>query len=321
MKTINLITKPIEKEFSQFNSYFHSKFASDNKILNLIIYYIVNNKGKQIRPILVFLSSKLFGEINNKTFEAATLIEMLHTATLVHDDIVDESYERRGTFSVNALWKSKKAVLIGDYILSRGMITALENKNYDLLHFISEAVGKMSIGELKQVSITRINTINLNDYIEVISNKTACLFSACLLCGGFSNQLDISWKDKLEEFGLRMGLIFQIKDDINDYKIDKISGKPKGNDIKDLKFTLPLILTMNKLNIKTKIELNKYLFNKYQRVDFKIINNFISENNGFDMCYQYINTEKNKLKEISQSFPKNEILDSIFMLIDYIIEN
>ncbi len=320
MNKLNLIKHPVSDELFQFESYFRSRVKTNVPFLNIAINYIIRTKGKQVRPLLTFLTAKLFGYVTKKTFEAATMIELLHTATLVHDDIVDESFERRGRFSVNALWKSKKAVLIGDYILSKGMLTALEFKNYELLHTISEAVAQMSEGELLQAQTARESEINMEHYLEVINKKTATLFAACTKCGAQSVISDPVAIENMKQLGENLGMAFQIKDDLFDYQGSSLIGKPRGNDFKDMKFTLPIIYSMQSVNISNKSAFIKYLNKQYKFVDNENIISFITQTGGFEKTIQTMNDFKLKaitcLEQVSDSEAKKSLID----LIDYVIE-
>lgn len=238
------IKAPINKELEIFEKKFRLSMKSKVPLLDTIMTYIVKRKGKQLRPMFVLLTSKIFGEINERTYRGAALVELLHTATLVHDDVVDESYERRGWFSINALWKNKIAVLVGDYLLSRGLLLALRNRDYDMLDIISDAVEQMSEGELLQIEKARRLDITEDIYYDIISKKTASLIASCCGIGTASTCADQSVTEKMRAFGLKVGIAFQIKDDLFDYGSADI-GKPTGIDIKEKKMTLPLIYSLN----------------------------------------------------------------------------
>ena len=238
------IKEPINSELREFEKRFKDSMKSSVPLLDKIMYYIVQKKGKQVRPILVFLCAKLCGEIRDSTYVAASLIELLHTATLVHDDVVDESYERRGFFSVNALWKNKIAVLVGDFLLSKGMNIALETGNYGHLHIVSKAINQMAEGELLQIEKARKLDIDEKVYFEIIRQKTATLIAAACSSSASSATDDPEIKDTMWKFGELVGIAFQIKDDLFDYGEDYI-GKPTGIDIKEKKMTLPLIYALN----------------------------------------------------------------------------
>ena len=241
MNTLDAIKKTIEPELKQFNVFLEDSLKSSTPLLNKILKYVLKQKGKQIRPLFVLLSAKCHGEINENTYRAAAFIELLHTATLIHDDVVDNSDKRRGMFSLNALWKNKIAVLIGDYLLSKGMLLALENKDYQMLDTISETVKAMSEGEIYQMEKARRMDITEEDYYDIIRRKTASLISSCCVVGALSVNATESQVEKMKNFGISAGIAFQIKDDIFDYQINNKTGKPAGNDIQEHKMTLPLI--------------------------------------------------------------------------------
>lgn len=234
----------LEQELKIFRKYFEKDFKSNIPLLNIILNYIIKAKGKQMRPKFVLTAADMFGTINDATYSAASLIELLHTATLVHDDVVDDAYQRRSMFSINALWKNKIAVLAGDYLLSKGMINALEGNHFELLKTVSTAVKLMSEGELLQIEKARKLDINETVYYEIIKNKTASLLAAACASGAYSVTNDLDIKNKMWQFGEHVGMSFQIKDDLLDYGVDNI-GKPLGIDIKEKKMTLPIIYTLN----------------------------------------------------------------------------
>src|SRR3954465_7732718 len=238
------IKKPIARELEEFEVRFRESMKSNAPLLDRITHYIVTRKGKQMRPMFVFLSAKLCGELNEATYVAASLVEILHTATLVHDDVVDNSYQRRGFFSINALWKNKIAVLVGDYLLSKGLLLSIDNGDFKLLKIVSEAVKQMSEGELLQIEKVRRMDISEAVYYEVIRQKTASLIASCCACGAASSGADEDTIEKMRLFGEKIGIAFQIKDDMFDFGTDDV-GKPLGIDIKEKKVTLPLIFALN----------------------------------------------------------------------------
>lgn len=244
----------IKDELLAFEKKFEASVQSNTPLLDRIMKYIIKRKGKQVRPMFVFLCAKLHGEVNDSTYRAASLVELLHTATLVHDDVVDESMERRGFFSLNAIWKNKIAVLVGDYLLSKGLLLSTSNNDFDHLHILSEAVKQMSEGELLQIEKSR--NLNLSEaiYFEIVKNKTASLLSSACAVGAFSTTNDWDIANKMKLFGELVGIAFQIKDDLFDYGDEKI-GKPTGNDIQEKKLTLPIIYTLNKVDKPTKRKL------------------------------------------------------------------
>ncbi|HPR62519.1 MAG TPA: polyprenyl synthetase family protein, partial [Prolixibacteraceae bacterium] len=241
MLKLDTIKQPVADELKQFEKFFREATKSDITLLNLIVNYLIRNKGKQIRPLFVFLSAKMHGEITRSTFLAATSIELLHSATLVHDDVTDDSYERRGKLSINAIWRNKIAVLIGDFLLSKGLLIATKEKEYETLDIISEAVKETIEGELLQSEKSRKLDIDEATYFEIISKKTASLIGSSLAVGTHSVGVDAAVIEEMKQIGILAGLAFQIRDDIFDYEAKGIIGKPTGNDIKEQKITLPLI--------------------------------------------------------------------------------
>jgi octaprenyl-diphosphate synthase len=247
---MKFVTNIIGEELKVFESKFADAVKSNTALLDTVMKYIIKRKGKQLRPMFVFLSAKLHGEINESTYRAAALVEMLHTATLVHDDVVDESLERRGFFSINAVWKNKIAVLVGDYLLSKGLLLSTTNNEFEQLHIMSDAIRQMSEGELLQIEKTRKLNIDEAVYFEIIKNKTASLLSSACAVGAYSTSKDTDITNQMKLFGEKTGVAFQIKDDLFDYGTDNI-GKPTGNDIKEKKMTLPLIYTLNNVDKNT----------------------------------------------------------------------
>lgn len=244
MSNLNQIKFPIEQELNLFESKFRASMKSSVPLLDTIMNYIIKRKGKQIRPIFVFFSAKLFDGITDATYRGASLVELLHTATLVHDDVVDDSDERRGFFSINALWKNKIAVLVGDYLLSRGLLLSVQNKDYQLLEIVSFAVKEMSEGELLQIEKTRNLNLSEEVYYDIIRKKTASLIASCCAIGAASAGANAEQIEQMRLFGEKIGIAFQMKDDLLDYGDEDI-GKPRGIDLKEKKLTLPIIYTLN----------------------------------------------------------------------------
>lgn len=239
--TLDEIKSVVAPELSRFDDYYRDALRSDNKLLDKVGAYTLRHKGKQLRPLFVFLSAKCFGEVNGRTFRAATFIELLHSATLIHDDVVDDAAERRGFASVNALYKNKIAVLAGDYLLAKGMMIALENKEYQMLDMISESVAKIGDGEISQLDKAKRMDISEDEYYKIIEKKTASLIASCCAIGAVSTNAGIQQVEAMRQFGTYAGIAFQIRDDIFDYQPDNMSGKGFGNDIREHKMTLPLI--------------------------------------------------------------------------------
>lgn len=245
MSDLKQIKEPVKEHIASFEKYFRNSMKSSVPLLDRIMQFIVKRKGKQMRPLFVFLSAEINGGVNEATYRGAALVELLHTATLVHDDVVDDSNERRGFFSINALWKNKISVLVGDYLLSKGLLLSLDNDDYDLLKIVSNAVREMSEGELLQIEKARRLDIEEEIYYEIIRKKTASLIASCCACGAASAGADAAMIEKMRQFGEKVGMAFQIKDDLFDYKNANKTGKPSGIDIRDKKMTLPLIYLLN----------------------------------------------------------------------------
>ncbi len=319
MKITEKIKKPISQELKIFEKQFYNSVSSKVKLLDLILIYILNRKGKQIRPILVLLFAKMFskGTISEKSYRAANLVELIHTASLIHDDIVDDSNVRRNFLTINALWKNKISVLVGDFFLSKALLLSTENKDYDLLNEVSKAVKEISEGELFQIQKSRNFNLSEEDYNILISKKTASLFSCCCKLGsiasGKNNLNDI------ETFGNYLGIIFQIKDDLFDYTTKKI-GKPTS-DLNSQKITLPLIFSIKNSTYRDK-KLIKVILKKkkYTMDNKKMINEFIIKYKGFEYAHNKMLDYKNKALKILKKFPDNDSKESIEILLDYIIE-
>jgi octaprenyl-diphosphate synthase len=321
MNTLEEIKQVIREELKQFDKEFTHSMKSNIPLLNIVTNYLLRRKGKQIRPILVFLSAKLISDVTPSTYAAAKLIELLHTATLVHDDVVDDSHERRGFLSINALWRSKLAVLLGDYLLSRGLLTALETNDFDLLRITSEAVQEMSEGEFLQIQKTRKLNITEEEYFTIIRKKTATLLASCTASGARSVTDDIKIVAKMKEFGINLGIAFQIKDDLFDYEKTSLTGKPKGNDIQEKKLTLPLIAALAKCDIKKRKEIIKLINKKSSKRDtYNTVFEFVHEYNGMEYAIQKMNEYRDNSLNILRDFPQSEVRDSMEKLINYVVE-
>jgi octaprenyl-diphosphate synthase len=321
MNTLDEIKQVIREELKQFDHEFSHSIKSNIPLLNIVTNYILRRKGKQIRPILVLLSAKLISDVTSTTYVAAKLIELLHTATLVHDDVVDDSNERRGFLSINALWRSKIAVLLGDYLLSRGLLTALETNDFDLLRITSEAVQEMSEGELLQIQKTRKLNITEEEYFTIIRKKTATLLASCTASGARSVTDDKEIVGKMKEFGINLGIAFQIKDDLFDYEKTSITGKPKGNDIQEKKLTLPLIAALSKCDKKKKIAIIRLINKKSsKRETYQRVFEFVHEYNGLEYAVQKMNKYRDNALSILHTFPQSEVRDSMEKLIYYVVE-
>lgn len=314
---MDLARKIISEELKEFEVHFRSAVKSNVSLLDKIMQYIVKRKGKQLRPMFVLLSAKLGGEINDATYRAASLVELLHTATLVHDDVVDESYERRGFFSINALWKNKIAVLVGDYLLSKGLLLSLNNADYRTLQILSDAVRLMSEGELLQIEKARNLNLHEGTYFEIIKNKTASLVASSCAAGAsttFKEDVDV---ERMKTFGEKVGIAFQIKDDLFDYGSTDV-GKPTGNDIKEKKLTLPLIYTLNNVDKALKKELIYIIKNKNtdkEKVAFVIRE--VEKAGGIQYTEQKMFEYRDDALKTLYEFPDTEVRKALEELVRY----
>lgn len=319
MSTIKKIKLPIEQELKDFEPYFKKSLQSDVPLLATILNFLYRTKGKQLRPIFVFLSAKLHGETNEFSKLAACSVELLHTATLVHDDVVDESYERRGTFSVKALWRNKLAVLVGDYILAKGLILQLENKKYNFLHLISRAVQDMSEGEILQVKKSRRLDIDEETYFEIIRKKTASLIATSMAIGSASVSEEEEVIEKMYRIGQDAGIAFQIKDDIFDYQSNGKIGKPTGNDIKEKKITLPLLYVLKNSDNSERKRILRLV--KRKNKNSAVVNELIqlvAEKGGLEYATAKMDEFKNKAIDGLKEFKDCEARDSLIELMNYI---
>ena len=320
MSSLKAIQEPIKEEMKIFSEYFRSSMKSRVALLDIVTRYIIRSKGKQMRPMLVFLSAKLVGNVTESTYTAASLIELLHTATLVHDDVVDESYERRGFFSINALWKNKIAILVGDYLLSRGLLLSIDKKEFDLLNIVSVAVKEMSEGELLQIEKARKLDITEDIYFEIIEKKTATLIASCTSAGAKSAGATDEELIKINDFGKYLGIAFQIKDDLFDYQKKNFTGKPSGNDIKEKKMTLPLIYTLNNISSHDKRKILKLVRNKKNDSNkVEEIIRFVYDNGGIEYATNKMNEYIKKAEDILNTFPDNEARSALHELADFTI--
>ena len=320
MSEVSEIKKTIKDEMSLFEKKFKQSLQSKVPLLDRIMHYIIKRKGKQMRPMFVFLSCKLFGEVNDKSYRAASLIELLHTATLVHDDVVDEANLRRGFFSLNALWKNKIAVLVGDFLLSKGLLLSVENEDFDLLKIVSSAVKDMSEGELLQIEKARKLDIEESVYFEIIKKKTAVLISSCCACGASSMNQSEETINKLHLFGEKVGIAFQIKDDLFDYTQSSLIGKPTGIDIREQKMTLPLIYTLNNIDKKLK----NYIINiikNHPKDDKKVaeVIALVKENGGLEYAKKRMQEYHNTALDLLNPFDDNKAKQSLVLLLDYVV--
>jgi len=314
---MKFVTNIIGPELKTFESKFSEAVKSNTSLLDSIMKYIIKRKGKQLRPMFVFLSAKMHGEVNESTYRAAALVELLHTATLVHDDVVDEAFERRGFFSINAIWKNKIAVLVGDYLLSKGLLLSTSNNDFRHLHILSDAVRQMSEGELLQIEKSRKLNLDENVYFEIIKSKTASLISSACAVGAYSTTQDDEITEKMHLFGEKVGIAFQIKDDLFDYGSDDV-GKPTGNDIKEKKLTLPLIYTLNKVDKATK-RLLIYIIKNENKDPQKVkqVIEAVQKAGGIKYAEQKMTAFRDEALDLLNSFPESPVRNALEELVRY----
>jgi len=321
MVSVDEIKNSVKTEMAVFEEKFKASLKSDVALLDKITHYVIKRKGKQMRPMFVFLTAKCLNEtVEESTYTAASLIELLHTATLVHDDVVDDANERRGFFSVNALWKNKIAVLVGDYLLSRGLLLSVDNKEYKLLQIVSTAVKEMSEGELLQIEKARKLDITEDIYFNIIRQKTASLVASCCAAGAASVTNNDETIAKMKQFGELVGLAFQIKDDIFDYgNSDKI-GKPTGNDIRERKMTLPLIYTLNNCSAELRRELINIVKNHNEEPKkIRRAITIVTDTGGVAYAFDKMIVIKNKALELLNDFPENPAKKALIGLVEYTV--
>ena len=304
---------------SLFDEKFSELIKGKQPLVDKIMTYILKSKGKKIRPILVLLCAKSVGKVNESTYRAASMIELLHTATLIHDDVVDDANIRRGFFSINALWKNKAAVLIGDYLLSKGLLLAVKNKEFALLKIISSCVEEMSVGELLQIEKSRKLDITEPIYFDIIRKKTAALISACCESGAISTAKDIELVKKMKLFGEKAGIAYQIKDDLLDYEKTSIIGKPSKTDIKEKKITLPLIYTLNKVNELTRKKIIRIIKNEESENFIKVLE-VVKNEGGLNYAEKIMNQYKDEAKKILDSFKNSDEKKSLQALLNYMVK-
>ncbi|WP_298900226.1 polyprenyl synthetase family protein [uncultured Psychroserpens sp.] len=322
MKITEQIKQPITYEMELFEQKFLLSMSSKVALLNRITHYIVNRKGKQMRPMFVFLVAKMVdnGQVSERTYRGASVIELIHTATLVHDDVVDDSNRRRGFFSINALWKNKIAVLIGDYLLSKGLLLSIDNNDFDLLKIISVAVREMSEGELLQIEKARQLDITEDVYYDIIRQKTATLIAACCSLGAASVKPNSDHVESMRKFGELIGMAFQIKDDLFDYGEEAI-GKPTGIDIKEQKMTLPLIHVLNNCSKKDKSWLiNSVKNHNKDKKRVKEVIAFVKANNGLEYAIDKMRQFQTEALSILKSYPKSEYRTALELMVNYVID-
>lgn len=320
MLNLEEIKIPIARELETFEAKFKESMQSSVPLLDRITHYIVKRKGKQIRPMFVFLSASLCGGITEATYRGAALVELLHTATLVHDDVVDNSYERRGFFSVNALWKNKIAVLVGDFLLSKGLLLSVNNGDFRLLAIVSDAVKQMSEGELLQIEKARRLDIDEKVYYEVIRQKTASLIASCCSCGAASAGADDETVEKMRLFGEKVGIAFQIKDDLFDFGTDDV-GKPLGIDIKEKKLTLPLIYALNMTSRSEKRRIINLVKNHNEESDkVSEVIDFVRNSGGLDYATNRMEAYQQEAFDILNELPEHSARESLQQLVRFTTE-
>ncbi len=307
----------IAEELRTFEKKFEEAVKSQTPLLDRIMKYVIKRKGKQLRPMFVFLSAKLHGTVNESTYRAAALVELLHTATLVHDDVVDESLERRGFFSINALWKNKIAVLVGDYLLSKGLLLSTEAGDFKHLHILSDAVKQMSEGELLQIEKARKLNMKEDIYFEIIRSKTASLLSSACSVGAWSTSKDENIAEKMKLFGEKVGIAFQIKDDLFDYGNEDI-GKPTGNDIKEKKLTLPLIYTLNNTDRSKRREIIYIIKNQNKEKEkIRFVLDEVTNAGGIKYAHKKMNEYRDEALKILYEFPESDVRKGLEELVRY----
>jgi len=319
--SLSNISRPIKAELNQFSDVFNESMKSKVGLVDLVTKYILKQKGKKIRPLMVLLASKVSGEINDRTFRGAVLVELLHTATLVHDDVVDNADQRRGFPSINAIWKNKVAVLMGDYLLSRGLMIAVEGKDFDFLKIMTDTVKRMSEGELLQIQKTRKLDINEETYFKIISDKTASLFETCCEIGARSSTDDPEVHLAMRKYGENLGIAFQIKDDILDYDgTTKLFGKPIGGDIKEKKITLPLICALSRAS-KTEVQDIKSAIKKGSKKNsvHKVID-FVHQKDGIAYAEKIAAEYATQAKQCIEKFPDGNAKTALISLVDFVLE-
>lgn len=313
------ISRTISNELDTFESIFRDTIKSKVGLVDLVASYILKQKGKKIRPLLVVLSSQACGGVTDRTYRGAALVELLHTATLVHDDVVDSSDKRRGLPTINKVWKNKIAVLMGDYLLSRGLLISVENKDYDFLEVMTNTVKRMSEGELNQIQRARKLDIDVESYFQIISDKTASLFQTCCVIGAQAATDDAALHSAMNEFGEQMGIAFQIKDDILDITAtSNLFGKPIGGDIKENKITLPLIYALNNVKKSERDEIKSLIKNSSQKKNIQKVIDFVKAQKGIEYAEEIAHGYATKAGEILKTLPETAARESLNKLVDFV---
>ena len=315
------ISQPIKSELEIFNQIFRDSLRSKVGLLDLVTRYIIRQKGKKIRPLLVLLSAKVCGGINERSYRGAVLVELLHSATLIHDDVVDNADKRRGLWSINKVFKNKVAVLMGDYLLSKGLLIAMEGKDYDFLEVITNTVKRMSEGELLQIQKTRKLDIDEETYLRVISDKTASLIETCCTIGAMSATSNNEAISAMKEFGKNLGISFQIRDDILDYEGNlSITGKRTGGDIKEKKITLPLIYSLNQVPANKAADIRKIIKNGKENSKIDQVISFVRENKGIEYAVNQARNYSNDAKSALSRVPDSQSKLALDALIDFVVD-
>lgn len=318
LNTLNDITSPIQDDLQIFRDFFREQTDTDIYLLDKIMRYLLRQKGKEIRPTLVFMSARMFGEVDRRSYIAATMIELLHTATLIHDDVVDEADKRRGFLSINKLWKNKAGVLLGDFLLSKGLLIALDNEEYRMLQILSGAVKEMSEGELRQLKTAKLFNMTEERYFQIISEKTASLISACCECGASAATDDKEIAAAMKQIGMNIGIAFQIKDDLFDYGLDDV-GKPKRNDIQERKVTLPLIKAFENASFTETLAIRR-LMKKRKKTDKDVdrIVEFVHDKDGLENAKKSMNVFAEKALNQLHELPVERGLKDFENLVTFI---
>jgi octaprenyl-diphosphate synthase len=318
---LSQISQPIKSELDNFNQIFRDSLRSSVGLVDLVARYIIRQKGKKIRPLLVLLSAKVCGGISERSYRGAVLVELLHTATLVHDDVVDNADKRRGLWSINKVFKNKIAVLMGDYLLSKGLLISMEGKDYDFLEVITNTVKRMSEGELLQIQKTRKLDIDEETYFKVISDKTASLIETCCTIGAMSATSNPEYAGAMGEFGKNLGISFQIRDDILDYEGSlSITGKRTGGDIKEKKITLPLIYSLNQVSANQASEIRKIIKNGKESSKIEVVINFVKENKGIEYAIAQAREYSNAAKNALSKLPDSQSRLALEALVDFVVD-
>lgn len=318
-RSLKEITEPVQEHLTVFRDFFKDEISSDVFLLDQIIRYLLRQKGKEIRPTLVFMTARMFGSLDNRSFVAATMIELLHTATLIHDDVVDEADKRRGFLSINKIWRNKAGVLLGDFLLSKGLLIALDHKEYQLLHVLSDAVRDMSEGELRQLKTSNLFNMTEDRYFQIISEKTASLISACCQCGAIATTDDESTIEGMKDVGMNIGIAFQIKDDLFDYGLADV-GKPTRNDIQERKVTLPFIYALENASKIEQLNARRLMKKrKKSQKDVDKIVQFVHDHNGLELAESKMANYAQAALEKLQTLPIQRGYDDFKALVEFII--